>query len=425
MANLTRRLRIIVIAPRTDIPQRTAFLQKFGSGVSFVDSDASLKEALSGARQRLAVIVGHVENEAFVLRDSDNSVVLQQQLIDVHQAVEDAQSIALLMGCNAACNLAVTGPTQLIDAFDVIQGLSQATEAITPLDFIGQLADKVGSMHIDTDVLGRLRAISAVPRTTSDRAATGARFVVLLPTEPSDPQSSDPQSFVGIALAVVLVLTMVGWLCFFSVGIGPRRGWTIIKEHYAAANHRGEEEIEKLTGAEFALLVLFGPTIQILFVFASLIDLVINAVSLCLALLIYPWICAIDPVALRTVDEIEKRIDPTYSPCFKSGRGISLLGICIATVIFAFTYCASGIMHIPISGSSIGWIGGLILVASFVLAPLLTRRFPRLVVRSFLASRHALKRLVLTLYRLIWLAAWIITNPRSVFRKALWQKSNA
>jgi hypothetical protein len=424
MGDLARRLQIIVVAPRIDVVQHNAFLKTFGSRVAFVDSDARLTAALANARQRLVVLVGHVENDAFVLRGSNNAVVLEQKLEEVHRAIGEAHSVALLMGCNAACNLALTGPTQLIDAFDVIQGLSRATTTSTPMAFLDQLASKVGSMHIDTDLLGRLRAVSAVPKTASDRAATGASFGRVLFSS----ELSSPLTLAGLARALVVgvpLAAIMGWVMLFFFGLGPRRAWRLIKETYASANGRGEHEIETLSKTEKFLLALFGPAIQILITIAYFLDLMIGVVSVSVAFPMYPWIRAIDPAALRIGDAIEQNVYPASSPSFKSGRGVALLGVAVAAFMSAAAYCATTFFHIAIPDNIDWMVISMILVASLAVAPLLTRRFPKLAIHSFLAARVGFVRLVAKIYWLIRLAAWMLANGVPTLTKTLWKKSHA
>lgn len=424
MRDLARRFHIIVVAPRSDVLQRQAFLEKFGSRVEFVDSDERLTAALRKARQRLVVVVGHVEDEAFVLQAPNNALVLQQKLDNVHQAIDDAQSVALLMGCNVACDLGLTGPTQVIDAYDVIRGLSEGPTANTPMAFLVRLAEKVGPMHIDTDFFGRLRAVSSVTKTTSDRVATGASFGrVLFSFKLNTPLTLD-QVVLSVIVAVPW-LTLMGWILLFLFGLGPRRAWRLTKEAYAASTGRGEEEIDKLSHAETILLLLFGPAIQIFFAIARLLDLTITVVSLFVAFLIYPWICVINPVALRFVDTIEQERDPAYSRSFNSGRGIALIAIGVAAVIFAVTCVGSDFFHFQVTGNSIVWTAIAASVAGLTLAPLLTRQVPKLVTYSFLASHHGLVRIVLKLYWLIRASAALSVRAPSKVSKPQWQKSDA
>jgi hypothetical protein len=64
-------------------------------------------------------------------------------------------------------------------------------------------------------------------------------------------------------------------------------------------------------------------------------------------------------------------------------------------------------------------------VASLAVAPLLTRRFPKLAIHSFLAARVGFVRLVAKIYWLIRLAAWMLANGVPTLTKTLWKKSHA
>jgi hypothetical protein len=239
---------------------------------------------------------------------------------------------------------------------------------------------------------------------------------------------STPLTLAEVAQALVVgvpFLTIMGWVMLFVFGIGPRRAWGLIKETYAAANGRGEHEIETLSTTEKFLLILFGPAIQILNTIAYLLDLMISAVSVCVAFPTYPWIRAIDPAALRIGDAIEQYANPASSPSFKSGRGVALLGIAMAAFASAAAYRATAFFHVAIPDTTAWMVISMILVASLAVAPLLTRRFPKLAIHSFLAARLGFVRLARRIYWLIRLAAWTFANGVPTLMKTLWKKSHA
>jgi hypothetical protein len=120
---------VIALVARTDVVQRAEFIERLGSQVRFVDDDASLLAALARARQQLVVIVGHVEEDAFVVRGADDAILMSHKIASVHQAIDEARSVALLMGWGVACKVPSSGPTAEIDAFDVIKGLRAGSQS--------------------------------------------------------------------------------------------------------------------------------------------------------------------------------------------------------------------------------------------------------------------------------------------------------
>ena len=266
MRDLAARLRIIVLVDHTDLVQRRAFTARFGKKAVFVDSSGALGKALGNARERLVAIVGHVEGDRYVLRNAGNQVVVDEPISSIHRQIDEARSVALVLGCNVACMAQGSGPTTVIDALAVAEGLGRSANVNTPLQFLDGLAEVVGPLHVDTDMFGRLRAVSTGHVRGSDRLASGAGITtkVLLARTPTTPVTAG-DIFAGAVTAILFIayllicLFLVGWISLFMMGMGPRTTWRETKENYAAFTGRPEEKIDTLLPWERPLLIVFGP----------------------------------------------------------------------------------------------------------------------------------------------------------------------
>lgn len=298
MGDLAARMRIVAIVHRTDVVQRRAFAAQYGDKVVFVDSNEALRKALGEAHKRLVTVVGHVEGDSYVLRSAGNKVVVDEPISSVHQQIDEAQSVALALGCNIACVAPATGPTAVIDALAVAQGLKGAAKFKTPLQFLDGLADKIGPMHVETDILGRLRAVSAEHVSVSDGLAHGGGIVirVLFARSPATPVTVKDIAAGAVAAVLFIPYTMIslayscfilGWMCLLLMGMGPRTIWRTTKESYANFTERPAEEIDALLPWERPLLIIFGP---IGLLVRKTVSLLLKAINIALALLSIPLI---------------------------------------------------------------------------------------------------------------------------------------
>jgi hypothetical protein len=266
MHDLAARLKVIVLVDRTDLVQRRAFASRFGKKVVFVDSNEALGKALADARNRLVAIVGHVEGDHYVLRNAGNKTVVDVPISSIHRQIDETRSIALGLGCNVACAVPGSGPTTVIDALAVAKGLSLAAEVKTPLQFLDELASNLGPFHVDTDMFGRLRAVSTEHVRGSDRLAQGAGVTtrVLFARSPTTPLTASDVAagaFTAVLLIpqLMLLFFLVGWLGPFLFGVGPRRTWQSTKENYAEFAGRPEDKIDEFLPWERPLLIILGP----------------------------------------------------------------------------------------------------------------------------------------------------------------------
>src|SRR5215813_248987 len=427
MKDLASRLRVIALVPATDVVQRARFIERFGSRVVFVDKEAEMTAALKQMRQRLVVVVGHVENNAFVVRAPDNAILLKHEITNVHQAIDAGESVAVLMGCDIACKVPASGPIEAIDAFQVLDGLTGGITGKTPMEFLTVLADTVGPLYIDTDVLGRLRVASAAATHFSDRLARGGPIIRVLFASELSPATTLTEMVATVILAVPM-FWIFGWIALIPLGISPRVVWRTIKENYASSVGRDESEIEYLSKIERVLLYAFGPAALVVVMAVNLVNIGINIVLIPVAVLLYPLIRAICPVVLDAINEIEREVGRSYEPVFKSsiaqsGRGPGLLFCGMAAALFGCMYYHLADFQItPSDEQSLGLIV-MLFCASAVLVVWRMRLFPTLGLHLSVA-RYRFLVLAFIGFWAIWWLGQVPESVTSVIRKWRWVPSN-
>jgi hypothetical protein len=149
---------------------------------------------------------------------------------------------------------------------------------------------------------------------------------------------------------------------------------------------REEHEIEKLSKSERIVLFIFGPSLLFLGLILMLLHWALTFVVLPLALVDYPWIRVIDRAGLRSIDDMLVSIDASHKPSFKSGRGIALLAVGVAGILFGVIYFASKLVQIPMNEERMLVLAAVTMVLSLVVAPMLTRKRPLLVKFAYAAT---------------------------------------
>lgn len=414
MKDLAARLKVIVMAPATDQVQRQAFVRALGqSRVSFVESPQALSSAVAKADKRLVVVVSHMEGENLVLRQN-GAVVFQQSIEAVHAAVDEARSVGLVLGCHSACSAAVTGPTDYIDALELTSALASTSSYVTPLDFLQGLTRYIGPMHVDTDVYGRLRAVSDAHVTAAERTGklAGYSFQFLMPGAAAEPLTV--AGVITIVLAVMFLIPqgiLFGWLVvILGAGMSPRKAWQTIKALYAQVLERGDHEIEHLSGAEKLLLSAAGPWLLAGVWVCMVWQFTLNLPLLFTALLLYPFLRLLSPQTLELSRKIAPDARNRSKISFRDGRETALLGYLLLTALFAGAAALHAALGVP--GGAAAAAEALLAVISpvvaFSLAAVMLRRSPKKVAamvnlrRGLVVGLFFLLRLPFRISRRVW-----------------------
>lgn len=375
MEGLAARMRVIAIVPRTDMVLRQTFTNSLGRQVVFVETNQQLAREIRSAGQRLVVLAGHVENESFILRGAKSEVMLNESIESVHKAIDASGSIALMAGCNTACAAAVTGTTEMIDALKLAVDLKGAASGTTPLEFLEAIAAKTGSMHVDTDIYGGLRAVSATYVSGTERAVIATSVPTrLLISSGLSPYLTPFER--GINLVVFFVVVgITGWLVLLVYGVTPKRGWKLVEEHWATLVERDDHEIGQINALERVTLLLLGPWIILAFTLGGVLHLIFNWYLSAVALMLYPAIKWLAPTILDIAHELAPEGDTKARPSFRDGREVALMTLLIW----------NGSLFACISVPSLANFAVPLILALFALAAIL----------SILALQHWVRLLVL------------------------------
>jgi len=256
MADLIERMHIIVMVNKADLKQRTAFVNAFGKRVSLVDSEAALNSELMALDKQFAVLIGHVEETNFLLKGYDGQPLIKIPVKDVHNIIDENNSVALMMGCKIGCKTSLTGAEADIDALNVLTGIKSGVITDTPIQFLEILAKEIGPLHIDKDILGRLRVVADSNAKSEKKLVIGSSMVmsaeVLLPKRM--PHVYSP----GMTIFLYFFNLLFGWLILWTISKG--NGITFVWERYVLVGSRIKYNLSKPKSIYHILIILLcGP----------------------------------------------------------------------------------------------------------------------------------------------------------------------
>lgn len=325
MADLIARLRIIVMAPRTDQVQRLAFSERFGKKVQFAENQEQLLNAVSNADNRFVIIIGHVEGEEFLVYDATGRVSLREEVGAIQKKIAEAESVALMMGCSVACAAPASGPVDLIDALQTAEGLAAAVAAKTPMDFLTTLSLQTGPLHLDLDLYGNLRVVSAKHTPVSGRIAQGVSVSRVF----ISPNASPPLDLVDVSfsfITIVAIGSVTGWCLLLSSFVGPRRVWRETKEYYANFLGREDHEIDNISKAEAFTFLVAGPWLWLIYFLYVLVGILFFGFMVVSAIMILPARLLIKPDGFRDPNDGFLIGDPWWPKVLAGYRGAALAG---------------------------------------------------------------------------------------------------
>lgn len=361
MAGLAARTRIIVLVDRTDQIQRLAYKAQFGTRARFVETGDELYSELAKAENRFVVTVGHVEGEHFVVRKADGIVSLKEPLIRIQQSADEAQSVGLQLGCNVATAAPLSGPTLPIDALELARALKLAEKSKTPQEFFERLSEVLGPIHLETDINGRLRAVSARPVGTvknvlaADLVRGSVSRAARLPRTAAQILIPFSTWLSGIVIA--------SWILLWLAENTRRHAWQTLEEMYAYAVHLELREVLPLTRVEAASLFLLGPSFYCVRLACMLILNGVMAGLGAFSIVTISLIGFCNPTALRETSATTRLNEWLYLP-LRNARGANVLILCVAvplqcigsevldslkasqtasTVLWALTLAAAGV----------------------------------------------------------------------------------
>jgi hypothetical protein len=97
-------------------------------------SDGGLTRSISHGKRKGYLLVGHVEGEAFVVRNASGTVTAQYTFSELDKAARASDSTVVFLGCESAAVNGVTGFVDTVNALKVAEGLANAINAATVIE---------------------------------------------------------------------------------------------------------------------------------------------------------------------------------------------------------------------------------------------------------------------------------------------------
>jgi hypothetical protein len=258
----------------------------------------------------------------------------------------------------------------------------------------------VGPLYIDTDLFGRLRAVSAAAPHASDRLAKGASFTrVLLPQTLT--ASATLSSYAFAIFFTGPFLLAFSWVVLFFFGISPKRAWRTIKENYAAGLGREDHEIESISKLESIVLFIFGPLLLLLTMASSLAGFVFNLVLLPIAFVAHYLVKIFAAPSANIVNRIGADKKSFFSSDFNAARGVALLTVVISIPFLGAGYVFIHTHSLLLKDEQIILLCVAVISVSLSAAIFLVREFPSIMIYSYLGL-FIIPALGMAAYWLVW-----------------------
>jgi len=289
---LVRRMRVVPLISRADPVAVAAFRDVLMQAATPPAGRAEALRLVSQSREKLLVITGHVEADAFVVRSPTGAEEFRVPIDEIYRAAEAAHSEALLLGCRVACATSHTGPLRDVTADAVIHALASVDPAANAMSFLQQLSGHAGPLLIQDDHRGGFLIIDdADARWRNAKWAAGTE-PVRLAIQPTGQNVSavfaedgewDARPVLTILAKVLLAgpfIAVLGWpvlmLCF---GMGPEGGWREIKKQ-RSLTLKLEDELAPIPDRAILLYLAFGPWVPINNAIVKLATLAMNSILL-------------------------------------------------------------------------------------------------------------------------------------------------
>lgn len=256
--------RIIVFS---DNPTTKAYFQSnFGSRAMIVSDPTSLTRALNQSKRQFVVVVGHVEEGSFVLREG-GEVLVKRNLDEMMVQLDKRRSSSLMLGCDIGCKTAFSGPTRPVSMRDIPDPLMSALKSRNEANFLNKLTDTFAPIHLEKDLFSNLVAVKASRPFSRNKMVVGGVVTYgvfggqrdrLSPSEKAAIVAKLPFMMVAGSLMAV-VMGPFYWI--FAILFGPKNVWVKTKQVYGEFLEVPELDTFKLGRIEAILLCIVAPGI--------------------------------------------------------------------------------------------------------------------------------------------------------------------
>ena len=256
--------RVIIFS---DNPTTKAYFQSsFGKRALHVSNPKELNRALDRSKNHFVVVVGHVEESSFVLKEG-NKVLMKSSLDDVTSKLNQRQSSSLLLGCDISCKTGFSGPSRPINMRDMHEPLLKSLKSKNESELLVSLTGNFAPMHIEKDVFNNLVSVKAQIPFTKKQLVAGSviSYGVLGGTRdhltPADKTIAVAIFPIYIPLSVLFALIYAPFLWIFAVLVGPKKVWKNTKSIYAESLGYENHTDMNLGFIEKAVLAFIAPSV--------------------------------------------------------------------------------------------------------------------------------------------------------------------
>ena len=140
--------------------------------------DTSMAFTLRHSKNKIVFIVGHIEDNAFVVRRADGSVAAKFSIAQLEQEAQKSNVTLVLLGCEATSVSKQSGFVTPVRATVVAEEIAKALKAKDYGQMLSALATSETPLIVRSAIADQVRLIIEISATQNSRAATG-RFLTL------------------------------------------------------------------------------------------------------------------------------------------------------------------------------------------------------------------------------------------------------
>ncbi|MCL1471626.1 hypothetical protein [Argonema antarcticum] len=140
--------------------------------------DTSMAFTLRHSKNKIVFIVGHIEDNAFVVRRADGSVAAKFSIAQLEQEAQKSNVALVLLGCEATSVSKQSGFVTPVRGTVVAEGIAKALKAKNYGQMLSALATSETPLMVRSAIADQVRLIMEISAIQNSRAAAG-RFLTL------------------------------------------------------------------------------------------------------------------------------------------------------------------------------------------------------------------------------------------------------
>lgn len=193
LSNLVRRdaIRIVPLFSRSDMGPFTRLAEATGDRIADMAELISNPSRWPGSlKDQLVVIVGHIERDAFVVRDAASTAERRIPIAEINRLAQVSEAnLVLTIGCSSFSAGGTTGLLHPVTDVQVARSLREALQARSNADFLGRLGTPENPFVVTDQALDQIAGYEALRlerllrhEDLAQGSATSVRVVSLLGT---------------------------------------------------------------------------------------------------------------------------------------------------------------------------------------------------------------------------------------------------